>query len=75
MTKNHTFDSRQTVITVGPNKMRFPFDTEEQIFSMFDINPNCLKARGEKLKRDSITQESCGVCRQAWTEKKMKKIV
>ena len=44
--KNHTFDSRQTVITVGPNNTRFPFDTEEYIFGLNDINQNSLKATG-----------------------------
>ena len=42
--KNHVFDSRQTVITVGPNNTRYPFDTEEAIFAMSDVHADCLKA-------------------------------
>ena len=42
--KKHTFDSRQTVITVGPNNIRYPFDTEEYIFSLGDLNDDTLKA-------------------------------
>lgn len=54
--KTHTFDSSQTVITVGEKNIRFPFDTEEPVFSLYDINENCLKANGVKIKRlDDMT--------------------
>ena len=74
LNKNHTFDSRQTVITVGPNKHRFPFDTEEHIFSLSDVNQNCLKANNIKINIKTVEQENCGVCRKPKSEFKGKKI-
>ena len=48
---NHTFDSRQTVITVGPNNMRYPFDTEEAIFRLSSMNDACYTTqRNGKIK-------------------------
>ena len=47
---NHVFDSSQTKITVGPQNMRYPFDTEESIFFLYDRNPDCLRAKGQKVK-------------------------
>jgi len=73
--KNHVFDSRQTVITVGPNNIRYPFDTEEAIFSMSDRNPECLKAQAGntgKIKAALVDQDSCGVCRKPKDEFKKK---
>ena len=79
VSKNHTFDSRQTVITVGPNNTRFPFDTEEFIFMLSDMNPACLKAQqGEKMKPikpEQVEQEKCVVCLKAKADFKGKKIV
>lgn len=73
--KSHTFDSSQTVITVGENNMRFPFDTEEPIFSLFETNANCLKVTGGKIKRlEDMTQDACGVCRKPKAEIKVKNI-
>ena len=72
--KKHTFDSRQTVITVGPNNIRYPFDTEEYIFSLGDLNDDTLKAQGLKMKPSLMKSESCGVCRKAKSEFKGKKI-
>ena len=74
LNKNHTFDSRQTVITVGPNNMRFPFDTGEHIFSLSDANQNCLKANGIKINFKNVQQENCGVCRKPKSDFKGKKI-
>ena len=55
VSKNHVFDSKQTVITVGPKNTRFPFDTEEHIYALSDVNAECLKAQGVKLKPSMIT--------------------
>ena len=75
LTKKHTFDSRQTVITVGPDNLRFPFDTEEHIFTLRDANQNCLKANGIKtIKIQNVQQENCGVCRKPKSEFKNKKV-
>ena len=52
------------MITVGPNNIRHPFDTEEPIFSLYDCNLACQKAQGEKIKFALIEQETCGVCRK-----------
>lgn len=71
--KSHTFDSRQTVVTVGPNNSRFPFDTEDPLFAMSDINVACLKAQGQKIKQSLVTAENCYVCRKPkadWPKKK-----
>ena len=62
--KTHVFDSRQTVITVGQNNFRYPFDTEDSIFSLFESNPACQKAQGQKIKHALVQQENCGVCRK-----------
>ena len=49
--RNHVFDSRQTVITVGPKNMRYPFDTEEDVFAMSSPHSECLKnANSGKIK-------------------------
>ena len=75
LNKNHTFDSRQTVITVGPDNLRFPFDTEEHIFTLRDANQKCLKANGIKtIKIQNVQQENCGVCRKPKSEFKNKKV-
>lgn len=61
--RNHVFDSRQTVITVGPKNNRYPFDTEEEVFSMSSPHPDCLKNTGSgKIKPTSCKEEVCGVC-------------
>ena len=63
--KNHTFDSRQTVITVGPNNMRYPFDTEEAIFRLSSMNDACYTTqRNGKIKPTLVKQDACGVCRK-----------
>ena len=74
MNKTHAFDSRQTVITVGPAKLRYPFTTEEYIFALSDLNRNSFRAQGIKLKPSLVTQEHCGVCRKPKAEFKGKKI-
>lgn len=70
--RNHVFDSRQTVITVGPNNYRFPFDTEELIFALDDVNPKSLKAQAIKFKPTLMEADSCSVCRRPKDEFKKK---
>ena len=46
VSRKHAFDSKNSVIIVGDNNTKYPFDTEEPIYALSDINRKCLKAKG-----------------------------
>ena len=57
---------------MGPNNLRYPFDTEDAIFSMSDRNPACLKT-GEKIKASQVLEQPiCACCRKHKDEHKKK---
>ena len=79
VSKKHQFDSRHTVITVGQEGHRYPYSTEDFIFSLDDLNPDTLRAQGlikkDKIKPSLVTDvETCGVCRKPRADFKSRKV-
>ena len=42
--KQHIFDSQKAEITVGEDNVRFPFDSTQMIFDLYEPHPETMKA-------------------------------
>ena len=60
--REHVFDSKRTFIKVGNLNKRFPFDTQEPIFELYQAHPRSLTAQGLKIKDVDVQQEKCNCC-------------
>ena len=75
VSRKHAFDSKNSVIIVGDNNTKYPFDTEEPIYALSDINKKCLKAKGVQLNPTLIIKDDCYVCKKPKSDWKSKKVV
>ena len=62
------------MVQVGPNNLRFAFDTEEQIYALSEANAATLKVQGKKLKPTSMKSSHCNICRKPKDAFKGKKV-
>lgn len=62
--RDQVFDSQKSEIRVGPDNLKFDFDMQDPIFELCQINKNCLKRQGKKIKDAQIAAKMCYACRK-----------